>query len=665
MKKRILMVTLFIITAVIAAASAYADVLLSAYMGDSQAASPGDKDVQIELFVLNSGSEPFSFSDAKINFGDSSGISNIRLTPAGGTVEPDTPFRMVLQVNLSNSVSSGIRAFNIIFDDEAVAPPVGPLYLFIADENTQITQPEIPGEPRTYRAAADFTHTLGAANGFSPGKTNTVTFYVLNRGDTPIRNAVMTVELPDGMAVYNASTTSFIGTVSIGQRAGRSFSVMVYDDTEGGRAYPVTVKITGTDRAGSAVNLESTFYIPVTGTGAGAVRDIVIENVSIPDEVAADEDFTLAFSVRNTGPSAVSNIKAYVEMPEGIINKTNAAFVIDSIGPSETQAFSVILSARNSSNSSYPIKIAVEPLSGGGTGDVIRYARVFANSGGDTAKTPQLMVDQYSYGGSSVMAGSDFYLNLGLLNTSGKSLSNIKVTIVSDDGTFVPVDSSNSFFIDRIEGGGHYAKSVRLSAKPSAEQKTTAITVRMAYEDQGGETYNADDTISIPVVQAMRLSVDEIVPPYECYAGMAGSSTLQFYNMGKTTLYNLMINAEGDFDVMESNRYFVGNMEGGRSDSYSFVFVPREVGPMEGRVIFTYENEDGMEYVYEAPFVFQAMEMPVWDEYYPEETQQSRAPWAIIIFGIVIVLAVAGVIVFRKVRKAKANKRLEIEDEQF
>jgi hypothetical protein len=263
------------------------------------------------------------------------------------------------------------------------------------------------------------------------------------------------------------------------------------------------------------------------------------------------------------------------------------------------------------------------------------------------------------------MAGKEFQLNLGLFNTSNKTLSNIKVTIFSDDGTFVPVDSSNSFFIDRITSNGHYSKSLKLAAKPSAEQKTTGITVKMSYEDGDGGTFTADDTISIPVMQVMRLSVDEIIPPYECYVGMQGYSSLQFYNLGKTTLNNLMVSAEGDFDVMESNSYFVGNMEGGRSDSYSFTFVPREIGQMEGKVVFTYENIDGDQLVHEAPFVFNVMEMPEWDDYYPEYQNEGGTPWALIIFGIALVVAIAAVVIILKIRKSRQNKKLEIQDAEF
>ena len=646
---------------VLAAGNAYAAVSdLVIEPGRADFAMPGSKNVFFDFTVKNTGTVAFPFTSADLVFTDKQGITNIRSSVTDPESIPvDGSVTISFQLDVRENANSGARMFQIAFDGE---PAPGSFQLFILEGAAEIPDPEQPSAPKTYRPAADFSHSLGGASGFSPGKENSITFQVHNRGDTLIRNAEFTIALPDGMSVFNASTTSYVGNISIGQKVGRTFSVMVYDELEGGRAYPVTLKVAGTDRGNSAVNLEQTFYIPVTGTGAGAVRDILIENINVPVEVGLDEDFTVTFNVRNSGSSTVRNLKAYADIPEGILNKSTSTFVIDSIGASETQTFSITMSAREMSNRSYPVKLAVEPLSGNTGSDVVRYFSIYVTGDGGEARTPQLIVDQYSYGGSSIMAGKEFLLHLGLFNTSGKELSNIKITLFSDDGTFVPVDSSNSFFINRIEAGGHYSKSLKLAAKPSAEQKTTGITVKMSYEDRAGGAFNADDTISIPVMQAMRLSVDEIVPPYECYAGSPGYSSLQFYNMGKTTLNNLMVSAEGDFDVMESNSYFVGNMEGGRSDSYTFMFIPREAGPMEGKVIFTYEDIDGEQLIHEVPFVFQVMDMPLYEDYYPEMPNERSTPRNLIIFGVILVLATAGIIIWRKIRKAKLHKKLEIQD---
>ena len=277
------------------------------------------------------------------------------------------------------------------------------------------------------------------------------------------------------------------------------------------------------------------------------------------------------------------------------------------------------------------------------------------------------MVNDYSYGGSFVQAGTKFPLELSLLNTSKTTLYNIKITVSSSDGSFVPADSSNAFYVEQIGGGETYVKTIMLSAKNDAEQQTTAINVAMSYEDSDNSAFTSEDTISIPVTQKTRLVVDDLVPPFECYVGNVGSASVDFYNMGKTTLSNLRVNAEGNFDIMESNSYYAGNMESGRNDSYSFSFIPREVGPMEGVVTFTYEDAAGNAQFIEVPFTFEAMEMPVWDDpgIYEEPTVEEAIPWSLIIAAIALVVIIVAVIVIRKILKRRKEKALELEDVAF
>ena len=265
-----------------------------------------------------------------------------------------------------------------------------------------------------------------------------------------------------------------------------------------------------------------------------------------------------------------------------------------------------------------------------------------------------------------MQAGTQFPLNLSLLNTSKESLYNVKVTI-SSEGDFVPVNS-NAFYVDKIGASETYNKTVQLSAKNDAAQQTTAITVSMSYENADKEAFTSEDTISVPVTQRTRLVVDDIVPPMECYVGNIGSAEVDFYNMGKTVLSNLRVNATGNFDVFESNSYYAGNMEGGRNDSYSFTFMPREVGPMEGVITFTYEDAAGNAQYLEVPFTFEVQEMPVWDDsdmFEDPEPEKTPIPWSIIIAAIVIVVLIIAAVIIKKILKKRKERAFELEDMAF
>ena len=627
----------------------YADFYLQVEKTGGNVASAGDTYNDINFKITNGASDPQTITGVHLSFYDSGmvkvrgGVDNETILSHGNSMDAN------FSVDVSKNASGRIQY-------QLVVSVMG-------QGDVEYNYELRIDERLSYRANVDFTMITVPADGLDPGADNSITFEAFNRSNTTIRNAQLSISLPAGMWVRGDSNEMYVGYLSTSTKVAKTFPITV-DDSLAGMTYPVTIRITGVDMSEQNVDIEKTFYVPVLGDKAGDVKDISIESIGVPPEVTANEDFPMSFSVKNSGGGTIKNLKAYAEIPDGILNKSNATFVIDSIKAGETKTFSVTMFARESSNKSYAIKIAVEPLDGG-TGSVAQYASVFVRGAAGEAATPQLMVDQYSYGGSSVVAGKEFSLNIGFFNTSVKTLSNIKVTLASDDGTFVPVNSSNSFFIESVEGGGHFTQTMRLTAKPSAEQKTTPVRVTMSYEDGDGGAYTADDTISIPVMQPMRLSVDEIIPPGGCYVGAPGSCTLQFYNLGKTTLNNLMINAEGNFDVMESNSYYAGNMEGGRSDSYTFVFIPREVGPMEGRVVFTYEDLDGMQITYEVPFVFQIMEMPVYEDMYPPEVPVNNSPLRLILICAAVVIVVAGIIVWRKIRKARLHKKLEIQDAEF
>jgi hypothetical protein len=106
-------------------------------------------------------------------------------------------------------------------------------------------------------------------------------------------------------------------------------------------------------------------------------------------------------------------------------------------------------------------------------------------------------------------------------------------------------------------------------------------------------------------------------------------------------------------------------MESGKSDSYDFSFIPRQAGTMEGKLIFTYEDATGNEQVLEKPFTFQVMEqMPAPDNGVPPDDQggKSGGKLPLIIGGVVALLVAIGVIVFKKLRKKKKIREMEIDE---
>ncbi|MBE6031788.1 MAG: hypothetical protein E7224_01165 [Clostridiales bacterium] len=523
---------------------------------------------------------------------------------------------------------------------------------------------------RTYHPLIKIEHSLGIDDKIYANVPNTLSVNLSNAGDCALRALEVTVSMPDGISLDNEGTTQNIARLDASRKTSASFSLIADGDVET-RNYPVTITVKGQDPGGTFHTFENTVYLPVVNDQVGGkVKDIEVSNITVPSGIAFGDTFDVSFTVTNKGIHAIENIQVALDAPGELLNKTQNIFVVPKLhaGESKTYSITYFTEGEQDSAKTFALKATVSSLDGKDSSTASQYAAVFlegAVGGFGESQNPRIMVDQYAYGDASVKAGTQFTLDLSLRNTSDRKLGNIKVSLSSADGAFVPVNSSNSFYVESIGARSSISKSIVLSVNPAAEQKTTAINVSMSYEDANGESFTAEDTISIPVTQDTRLVVDDVMPPWECYVGNSSYAEVAFYNMGKTVLRNLKIDAQGDFDIMESNSYYVGNMESGRKDDYSFTFVPRQPGPVNGTIIFTYEDPNGMEQVQEVAFTFEAMEMPVWEDPFMNEMPmepEKTIPWKLIIIIVVVAAAVVSTVVILRHRKKKAHAALELAD---
>lgn len=518
-------------------------------------------------------------------------------------------------------------------------------------------------------ASVSISQDLENSDGIVAGEPNDLTLIVTNNGDVTLTNADVNIAfVGPGLSLDNSGSTKTLDTLSVGSHKHAVFPILADDIIKSG-SYAITVTVSASyGTQGKKTIATETIYVPVVSGGSTIQTNLDITSIAIPAEVSAGQDFVLSFSIGNIGNKDLSNLKITVDGGSDVINKSKNIFIEPTLkkGVSKTYAITYYVPA-SAAEKFYPIKISVESSTNtdAASDAITQYTGVLAKSAAGSKK-PQLIIDNYSYGGSSVKAGSTIKLNLTLLNTSAsQNISNIKVTLTAEDGAFIPYNSSNSFYVESIGKKQRFNRSVNLSVKPDAVQKTTAITVGMSYEDSAGNPYESNDVISIPVMQQTKLVVDDIIAPPDIFPGQPMSVSVQFYNMGKTVLSNLKITAEGNFTPTETTNTYVGNMEKGSSDYYDFSFIPNEAGPMTGNVIFTYEDLSGNQQVMKKAFEFQVVNMPEQpiDPGLPPPDTGGGSKLPFIIAGILLALAIAGFLIWRKRRKNKKAKELEFLDE--
>ncbi|MGI6358244.1 MAG: COG1361 S-layer family protein [Bacillota bacterium] len=378
-----------------------------------------------------------------------------------------------------------------------------------------------------------------------------------------------------------------------------------------------------------------------------------------------------AFAITNSGDSDAHNVKVTLQglSAAGIsLRQDTDVRYLDSIASQESAEVEFNLFAASSlteSSAMLQIKLEYTDISGQAyseTNTVFIPLHNVDSSGDDGEGVPRLIIDRYDFGGREVRAGSQFALQLDLKNTSrNQTIRNLKVTVQSNDGTFLPVDASNTLFIEEIKPQEVYPTALPMTTKPDAENKPYSLNITFEYEAKNGQAYNSQEVISISVLQPPRLVVGDPVFYGQPMMYQMMPVNLEFYNLGKTMLHNLMIKAEGPFQI-EGGNYFVGNFSPGMSDSFNFALTPTEPGSISGAVVFSFEDSVGTPIEVRRTFDLNVMEPFVPDEGHMGPPMPEPKKTNVLLYvgiGVAALLAVIGGVVFYLRRRKKRRFELQ------
>lgn len=278
--------------------------------------------------------------------------------------------------------------------------------------------------------------------------------------------------------------------------------------------------------------------------------------------------------------------------------------------------------------------------------------------------TAILLLEDYTMNPQEVKAGEEFDLTLRIRNTSDRTVTDVKSTLEEAKSTIVPVNGTNSFFIERIKAGETVEKTIRVRATPSAGVEPVSLTLKNEFvQEDAAKT--SQDTFSLPIVQVANLSLDTPNYPIDCYQGESFNLMMNLYNKGRTTLYNVSVTFESDTMSADEN-YYAGNMESGSTREYDVMITPNAdaSGQVDGEIVVTYEDEDGNQTEKRTPVTVNvaAMDYGYDDMYIPEEpviaepVSAGFPVWGYIVIGVVVAGAIAAVIVIvRRRKKAKVD----------
>lgn len=407
--------------------------------------------------------------------------------------------------------------------------------------------------------------------------------------------------------------------------------------------------------------------------------------------VKEGEKFNLILTIKNNGPSACNNVMSVLDpsSAEGIsIHGVSDTQYIDSIAPGQSVNITypmTCLSKMVTGNYTVSVILSADELSKSLTSKIFlpvigTKADKDAVSNSNESK-PLIIIESYDYGGKPVMGGKEFNLAMHFRNTNTTTqIENLKITVSSvagtDDksaaGAFTPAKSSNTFFISKVAPGSSFTEQIALIPKADATPNSYGVTVAFTYEavlDGKREAIEANEIISIPLVQSDRFEANEAELQDLISMGDAGQLNISYVNKGKSKIFNLSVKLEGNFSTESANTY-IGNVESGTGDTFQASLSPLEEGTLTGKAIFSYEDANGNVKSLVKNFSCQVIAPQDNGEGLDSEPGSSpdvskKPPlWMILAgTGVVVVAAVAVFLVIRKKRKAKKQKMLEESDD--
>ncbi|MCL6605585.1 MAG: hypothetical protein K6T94_22195 [Paenibacillus sp.] len=512
-----------------------------------------------------------------------------------------------------------------------------------------------------------------------PGSKLKLTVRIINEGTLDAKDIKLSLTglKSEGFALDEDTGTRRLSRISGGMIQEQTFKLTVSPAIAGG-SQPLGIKWDYKDETGTVVSEESQIFIPVKSSDVSSAA-VVIENLVSPNEtLLPKEKFNISFKVSNTGGSKVQNVKVAVTGDKELVPVSLSNIIIPSLKPGQSKNVSFSLSiAPDALTKSYPVSIAVdyETLQAGQPikTSLLQYVGIYVEGSkapGEEKKTvPRIIVNRYALDPAEVLAGEDTKLSLSFLNTSSlMNIGNIKLTVTSDDGTFT-VDGSNTFYFESIPTRTAVEETLKIRAKGDAEPKMYALSLNFEYEDDKGNPFTTKETVSIPVLQATRLTAGEVSVLGEAFPMQPVPLSLQFYNMGKSILYNLMVTVEGDFQTSNGS-YYVGNFASGRSDTFEPSITPNAAGELKGEIIFAFEDAAGKPTEIRKPFTVNVNEMPPMENFPPDQPLEGSEPSSdklrtYLMIGIPSLLVLAGITAVA-ILKAKRRKRKELElDDDF
>lgn len=506
-----------------------------------------------------------------------------------------------------------------------------------------------------------------------------VRIHIRNEGNSEARNVTAYFEGGSNFETLDLTGRTNVGSIQSGTRGTATFRIRAKSSRESNL---VTVRLTYQHSSGEST-VSETLNLPLGGVDASSGKQPYLKLGTFNVEPQNDQgDFILRFHVRNIGQGAAKQIAVGLDSSQAFPRESSNMLYVQQLSAGTSTELSLKMRVADTDSTAYKIPMTISCVSDDGKEFSIQETITFSaetlglKKAQADATVPRVMLGKYTLSQDQILAGNRVTLTLHIDNNSIKEVRNIKISLgviqISGEtgGTVLsPVNSSNSFYIEKIPGKNTHVRAIELYVDPNAAAKTYIVPVDILYEDSDGNQYQVDELVNIPVTQESRLQVLSVEVPPMGGIGQPVPVSAEFVNVGKVALKNLLVSIEGDFPK-ENASYFLANFEIGMSDYFQGMIIPQAEGLVTGMVVFTYTDNMNKEVRLEKPFELTVQQMD-WEkppDFPPDFSRDEgtsffgRVKSQLIWLLPTIIIAAGGVFIVLKKMRAK---RRELFDEEL